>query len=124
MTRTANPFALFLIFLLLVVLAFMAMAPAMPNSSQILASAHAVMAHGQAAINAQSCFNGAGQVMGQNYIEPRSGRHMSFCNQNGHWFVSIDGPDGGNVTMFPRSMAKCLRDVLDYAIRTGFLPPQ
>jgi hypothetical protein len=112
----------FVVLALILLAAYYAVLPSLQHVD-MLASTHAVMNHGQAAINAQNCFNGAGQIMKQNFIEPQTGRHMSFCNQSGNWFVSIDGPDGGNVTMFPRSMAKCLRDVLDYAIRSGFLPP-
>ena len=89
----------------------------------MLASTHAVMTHGQAAIDAQNCFSGKGQVMKQVLMDPLNGRRMSFCNQNGRWFASIEGPDGGNVTMFPRSAAKCLRDVLSYARRSGFTTP-
>lgn len=89
----------------------------------VLASVHAVMAHGQAAMTAQNCFNGGGQVMKQVMQDPLTFRQMRFCNQQGHWFVSIDAHDGGNVTMFPRSMAKCLREVLDYAIHSGFTEP-
>jgi hypothetical protein len=105
----SNPFGILLIFAILA-------------SLIVLASTHAVMNHGQAAINAQNCWNGQGQVMKQIYFEAKSGRTMQFCNQGGKWFVKIDGPDGNNITMFPRSFARCLRDVLDYGIRSGFLP--
>ena len=89
----------------------------------MLASVHAVITHGQAAIAAQNCFSGQGQVMKQIFYDPLTGRSMKFCNQNGNWFVSIDHCQGGNVTCFPRTAAKCLRDVLNYAVRSGFLPP-
>ena len=113
----------FMVLALLLLAAYYACLPSLQHVD-MLASAHAVMAHGQAAINAQSCFNGAGQIMQQVYTDPTNGRRMSFCNQQGNWFVSIDSCDGANVTCFPRSFAKSLRDVLDYAIRSGFLPPQ
>jgi hypothetical protein len=86
----------------------------------MLASAHAVITHGQAAIDAQNCFNGGGTVMKQIKFDPITGRSMKFCNQSGNWYVSIDRCEGGNVTCFPRSAAKCLRDALDYARRSGF----
>jgi len=100
-----NPFPLFVVGIL---------------ALMILASAHAVIAHGQSAITAQDCWNKGGQVMKQVYVDPLTGRHMSFCEKDGHWFVAINAPDGGNVTMFPRSMARCLSDVIEYAKRTGF----
>jgi hypothetical protein len=86
----------------------------------VLASTHAVIRHGSDAITAQNCFNGGGSVMKQVMEDPVSFRQMRFCNQNGHWFVSIDAHDGGNVTMFPRGFARCIRDVIDYAKRSGF----
>jgi len=86
----------------------------------ITASYHAITTHGLAAVSAQDCFNGGGQVMQQVLEDPLSGRRMTFCRQNRQWFVSIDEPDGGNVTMFPRSWAKSLRDVIEYAHRSGF----
>ena len=86
----------------------------------ILASTQAVVRHGESAMTAQRCFQGEGQTMRQVYVDPLTGRQMSFCNQQGHWFVSIDGPDGGNVTMFPRSFARCLTDLVEYAQRSGF----
>jgi hypothetical protein len=89
----------------------------------MLASYHAVATHGQAAINAQNCFNRDGQVMKQVMMDPLTGRRMSFCNQNGHWFVSIDKCEGSNVTCFPRSFAKSLRECLEYARRSGFTTP-
>lgn len=85
-----------------------------------LASVHAVIRHGEAAITAQRCFGGEGQTMREVYEDPLNGRQMSFCNHKGNWYVSIDAADGGNVTMFPRSFARCLRDVIDYAKRSGF----
>lgn len=86
----------------------------------IVASLHALKTHGTAAITAQNCFNGHGTVMRQTMIDPLTNRKMSFCMMSGHWFISIDADDGGNVTMFPRSMAKCLQDVMEYAWRSGF----
>ena len=100
-----NPFPLFVVGILVLM---------------ILASAHAVIAHGQSAITAQNCFNDGGRVMKQVYVDPLTGRHMSICEKDGHWFVAINSSDGSNVTMFPRSMARCLSDVVDYARRTGF----
>jgi hypothetical protein len=121
-SKSGNPLALLLILVLVIGVVYFAVT--MPTHVDMLASTHAVIAHGQAAINAQNCFNGAGQVMNQVYIDPKSGKRMSFCNQHGQWFVSVDDCNGGNITCFPRSFAKSLRDCLDYAIRSGFLPPQ
>lgn len=89
----------------------------------IAPSMHALARHGQAAINASNCFNGKGQVMQQQMIDPLTNRRMSFCNMGGHWFVAINAEDGGNVTIFPRSFAKCLSDVISYAKRSGFTRP-
>jgi hypothetical protein len=86
----------------------------------VLASTHAVIRHGSAAMAGQNCFNNGGQVMSQVLQDPLTGRYMKFCNDHGHWYVAINGSDGGNVTVFPRSFAHCLRDVLDYAQRSGF----
>ena len=86
-----------------------------------LASYHAVVTHGNAAIDAQHCFQGGGTVMPEMMQDPLTGRIMRFCHDNGNWFISIDAPDGGNVTMFPRSFAKCLSDVIAYAKRSGFI---
>lgn len=87
----------------------------------VLASAHALLNHGSAAIDAQRCFSGGGTVMPQIMADPLTGRTMEFCKTpDGRWYISINGRDGGNVTMFPRSFAKCLRDVLEYAKRSGF----
>ena len=112
---------MFLCFILLV--AFMFLWAGISTSVQITASPHALAKHGDTALTAQDCFNGSGQTMTQKYTEPSSGRTMKFCNLHGSWFVSIDAEDGKNVTMFPRSMAKCLNDVLQYARNSGFLPP-
>jgi hypothetical protein len=89
----------------------------------IVASVHAVIAHGQAAITAQDCFNKNGQVMKQVLYDPLTGRSMHFCNDHGKWYVAINGPDGGNITTFPRSLARCFQDVLEYAQRAGFTQP-
>ena len=86
----------------------------------MLASTHAVINHGQAAMDAQNCWNKGGNVIPEVRYDPITFRKMSFCEQNGRWYVSIEAPDGGNVSAFPRSFAKCLRDVLDYAERSGF----
>ena len=86
----------------------------------VLASVHAVIAHGQAAMEGQRCFNGQGQIAKQILYDPLTGRSMNFCNDHGKWYVAIQGPDGGNVTVFPRSFARCLQDVLEYARRSGF----
>lgn len=99
-----------LIPLFLTILAFLAM----------LASYHAVMTHGHAAIDAQNCFNGGGTIMREVMQDPLTGRMMRFCVQNGNWYVTIDGCDGSNITCFPRSFAKSLAEVIDYAKRAGF----
>lgn len=107
----SNPFGLLAVGLLVLLAALGLM---------ILASTHAVIAHGQAAISAQNCFNGNGVIQPQVYLDPLTGRTMRFCNEHGKWYVSIDAEDGRNVTMFPRSLARCLRDVTSYAERSGF----
>jgi hypothetical protein len=87
----------------------------------MLASAHALLTHGQAALTAADCFNGGGTIMPEKMQDPLTGRIMSFCkDKQGGWWVSIDACDGGNVTCFPRSFAKSLRDCLEYAKRTGY----
>lgn len=87
----------------------------------VVMSAHALMTHGNAAVDAQRCFNGNGTIAPQIMADPLTGRTMEFCkDKSGGWYIKIDGPDGGNITMFPRSFAKCLRDVLEYAKRSGF----
>jgi hypothetical protein len=86
----------------------------------MVASAHAVMTHGSAALDAMNCFNGEGMIAPQIYVDPMSGRTMEFCHNNKGWFAKIDGCDGGNITCFPRSFAKSLRDCIEYAKRTGF----
>lgn len=99
----------FLVFVALAILAFLA----------VQMSAHAWKTHGTAALNAAHCFDN-GQVMQEMRRDPLTGRTMKFCIENGHWFIKIDFKDGNNLTMFPRSFAKCLRDVIDYAIRSGY----
>lgn len=85
----------------------------------VVASYHAVMTHGQAALDAQHCF-GNGTIQQEVMQDPLTGRTMRFCLEQGKWFISIDAADGSNVTMFPRSFARCLADVIDYAKRSGF----
>ena len=101
-----NPFPLFVVGILVLM---------------ILASAHAVIAHGQSAITAQDCWNKGGEIMREVMQDPLTGRFMEFCRKDGHWFVGIFGPDGGNITLFPRSFARCLSDVIGYAKRSGFV---
>ena len=84
-----------------------------------VASYHAVMTHGTNALDAAHCFN-HGQIMPQIMQDPLTGRMMRFCLENGRWFVSLDGCDGGNITCFPRTFAKSLSECLEYAKRAGF----
>lgn len=87
----------------------------------VLASAHALLNHGSAALDGQKCFNGGGTIAPKIMADPLTGRTMEFCKDpNGRWYISITGRDGGNITIFPRSFAKCLSDVVQYAKRTGF----
>jgi hypothetical protein len=110
--RSSHSAAPVLLFMAVIVIAMIA-----------LASTHAVIRHGAAAISAQNCFNGSGTVAPQSYLDPMTGRKMFFCNQRGNWFVRVDDEKGRNVTMFPRSFARCLRDVIEYAQRSGYITP-
>lgn len=85
-----------------------------------MASYHAVMTHGSAALAAQKCFDGGGVIQREIMQDPITGRMMRFCVQDGNWYVSIEGCDGGNVTCYPRSFAKSLSDVISYAVRSGY----
>jgi hypothetical protein len=109
MHRARSNVPLFLLFVMAAILGWM-----------MLASVHAVMRHGTAAIDAQNCFSGKGMTMKEVRYEPGTFRKMSFCQMGGHWFISVDACDGGNVTCYPRSFAKCLRDVIRYAEEHGF----
>jgi hypothetical protein len=109
-------------------LAFFVLGPCLTQAIQhipvTVPSSHALEKHGTDAIAAANCFNGAGTIMTQQYIRPDDGRKMSFCRMGSNWFVKIDTCDGINVTCFPRPGALSLREVLDYAIHSGFVPPQ
>jgi hypothetical protein len=84
-------------------------------------SPHAFMTHGQAALNARDCWNKGGTVIPEVMQDPLTGRYMQFCrDKDNHWYAGIFGSDGGNVTAFPRSFAKCLTDLVEYAKRTGY----
>ena len=125
-------FLMILLVCIVVVFAYLALAPTVQNTLQITtnipnyqlhASTHAIETHGEEAITAETCFNGAGSVMSQKYVDPTTNRKMSFCNQHGNWFVSIDECTGENVTCYARKLAKSFSDVKDYAIHNGFFPP-
>ena len=85
----------------------------------VTASVHALVRHGPEAMTAQNCFNGGGMILSA-FLDPETGRKASICKMGGEYFVSIDDSDGGNITMFRRDFARCLRDVIDYLNRSGF----
>jgi hypothetical protein len=85
----------------------------------VTASTHALIRHGPEALSAQNCFNGSGMLRGT-FLDPETGRKASICELRGQFFISIDGPDGGNITMFRREIANCVRDVADYLRQSGF----
>lgn len=109
--RQGNPFGAFLLILVGALLVY----------GIFLASTHAVITHGNAAIAAQRCFQGEGKIIGPTMVDLLTGRTMEFCkDMGGRYYVKIDACDGGNVTCYPRSFAKSLSDLVNYAKRAGF----
>jgi hypothetical protein len=121
-TRTGNPGALFLIFILIAVLLFMFFqaVATMPQVQIPSYTDHPQDRHADVIASATTCFSGHGTISPVPMINRTTNRNAWICWMDNQFFIWITNKDDGStITMF-KNKAKSLFDAIKYLTNAGY----